>query len=260
MSDYAMIIKRATHGDLRNFLRSHKSKISWKEKARILVNIAKSLNSLHKLDLVHQDFHCRNILVDDNMKIFIGDFGLSGPVNSKTDKNKPIEGVLPYIAPEVLRGNSYTKKSEIFSFGIIMWEMAFFIPPFKDRTHDVHLVVDILLKGLRPLIMSSIPKIYENIMKLCWHEDPSKRPDASQLIVILDEFIELSEDEPIDIIQPSLLFMQKKPDAEFSINQYNISKVDQDVAPPFQKSIKDENELVVAPPFQKSIKDENESR
>ncbi|CAG8770009.1 7333_t:CDS:2, partial [Gigaspora margarita] len=197
MSDYAMVIKRATHGDLRNFLRSRKFKISWKERARILVDIAKSLNSLHKLDLVHRDFHCRNILVDDNMKIFIGDFGLSGP----------------------------------------------------DRAHDVHLVVDILSKGLRPLIMSSIPKFYENIMKQCWHEDPSKRPDASQLIAKLDEFIELSKNEPIDIIQPSLLIMQKKPESEFSINQHHISKVDQALPREtvsktnLQKSIKDELEV-----------------
>ncbi|RIB21078.1 kinase-like domain-containing protein, partial [Gigaspora rosea] len=131
-SDYTMIMKQATQGNLRNFICVHKSKISWEERAIILVNIAKFLNSLHKLDLVHRDFHSRNILIDDNTKVFISDFGLSGPVNLQIDKNKSIEGVLPYIAPEVLSGNPYTKKSEIFSLGIIMWELAFFTPPFMD--------------------------------------------------------------------------------------------------------------------------------
>ncbi|KAF0468327.1 kinase-like protein [Gigaspora margarita] len=115
MSDYAMVIKRATHGDLRNFLRSRKFKISWKERARILVDIAKSLNSLHKLELVHRDFHCRNILVDDNMKIFIGDFGLSGPVNSKTEVDEDCYLTRQYDYDELSLNNNASYLEEVFT-------------------------------------------------------------------------------------------------------------------------------------------------
>ncbi|CAG8547029.1 2503_t:CDS:2 [Racocetra fulgida] len=63
-----------------------------------------------------------------------------------------------------------------------------------DRSHDVHLAIDILSKNLRPLITDSIPKFYENIMKQCWDKDPSKRPDATKLVSLFDEIIELSKD------------------------------------------------------------------
>ncbi|CAG8480977.1 20481_t:CDS:2 [Gigaspora margarita] len=80
MQEYAMIMKYTIHGDLNKFLNSQ-SKLSWIKRVEILQSIAKSLNELHKLNIIHRDFHSGNILVDDNMEIFISDFGLSMFVN-----------------------------------------------------------------------------------------------------------------------------------------------------------------------------------
>ncbi|CAG8467736.1 26972_t:CDS:2 [Racocetra persica] len=82
--DYAMIMKRAVHGDLCNYIHTHKFKLSWTERIKILVNITEDLEHLHNLNLVHHDFHCKNILVDEEDKIFICDFGLSCAINSQT--------------------------------------------------------------------------------------------------------------------------------------------------------------------------------
>ncbi|CAG8438288.1 1954_t:CDS:2, partial [Dentiscutata heterogama] len=73
--DYAMVMKHAIHGDLRKFI--DKSELTWPKRVEILSKIAKSLNALHELNIIHRDFHCGNILVDDETKIFIRDFGLS---------------------------------------------------------------------------------------------------------------------------------------------------------------------------------------
>ena len=82
-----------------------------------------SLLSLHKCNLVHGDFHSGNLLLLDNTFTYISDLGLSKPADKPTVKSNEIYGVLPYIAPEVLRGKPYTKAADIYSFGIIMWEL-----------------------------------------------------------------------------------------------------------------------------------------
>ena len=81
-----MVIRRAEHGDLRNYIRKSFSKLTWTDRAKILVELSKALNSLHQLNLLHKDFHCKNILVDKDNAIFISDFGLCQPTDSETGK------------------------------------------------------------------------------------------------------------------------------------------------------------------------------
>ena len=99
-----------------------------------------------------------------------------------------IEGVLPYIAPEVLRKFPYTKKSDVYSIGIIMWELATGKRPFSNEKHDSILAVSIV-NGDRPPISEDIPSLYVETMKNCWNSDPDKRPDSSQLIETFETLI-----------------------------------------------------------------------
>ncbi|CAJ0844282.1 11177_t:CDS:2 [Entrophospora sp. SA101] len=73
--NFAMILKKAEYGDLRNYLYKYRY-LTWSNKSKLLLDIAKALNSIHQMKLVHKDFHCKNILVDVEAKIYIGDFGL----------------------------------------------------------------------------------------------------------------------------------------------------------------------------------------
>ncbi|CAG8653821.1 21529_t:CDS:2, partial [Dentiscutata erythropus] len=81
--DYAMVMKHAIHSDLRKFI--DKSELTWPKRVEILSKIAKSLNALHELNIIHCDFHCGNILVDDETKIFIRDFGFSDSSDSESN-------------------------------------------------------------------------------------------------------------------------------------------------------------------------------
>ncbi|POG78639.1 kinase-like domain-containing protein, partial [Rhizophagus irregularis DAOM 181602=DAOM 197198] len=85
-----------------------------------LRSIAVGLEVIHKKGLIHHDFYCGNILSDFVEYSFITDLGLCQPANVKPSQNsnKKIYGVLPYVAPEVLRGNEYTQKSDIYGYGI----------------------------------------------------------------------------------------------------------------------------------------------
>ena len=80
-------------------------------------------------------------------------------VVDKKDNSNKIFGVIPYLAPEVLSRKPYTKESDIYSFGMIMWEHTTGKKPFHDRPHDHPLITDIL-NGERPQITDDTPKLY----------------------------------------------------------------------------------------------------
>ena len=80
-----MVIRHAKHGDLRNYIRKF-PKLTWTDKAAILIKLSKALNSLHQMNVLHRDFHCKNILVDNGNVIFISDFGLCQPIDSEIGK------------------------------------------------------------------------------------------------------------------------------------------------------------------------------
>ncbi|CAI2183024.1 13321_t:CDS:2, partial [Funneliformis geosporum] len=154
----------------------------WHFKLRLLYNIICGLDTIHKQKLIHRDFHDGNIL-RNNFNLFsihISDLGLCKPVNYyQTPKNTGIFGVLPFVAPEVLRGQRYTPASDIYSFSMIMWEFISGIPPFNDRAHDSKLKSEIL-SGKRPEIIVNISQCYVDLMKICWDMDPLKRPATSE--------------------------------------------------------------------------------
>src|ERR1043166_7859999 len=88
---------------------------------------------------------------------------------------------MPYLAPELLSGRgSYSQATDIYAFGIIMWEISSGENPFHDIDHNKYLALRIL-KGLRPEITNDTPLCYQNLMQQCWHSDPTQRPTAEEI-------------------------------------------------------------------------------
>ncbi|EXX54174.1 Ste11p [Rhizophagus irregularis DAOM 197198w] len=177
-SNYMIVMELINGGNLRSNLLI--KKYNPFEKYYNLACIAYVLLKLHRCNIIHGDFHSGNILIHYSYSpCYISDFGLSRPVNQTINSNE-IYGVIPYMAPEVLRGKSYTKAADIYSFGIIMWEFTSGIPAFSNRPHDFNLSLDIC-KGLRPEIVKSTLPVYASLMKRCWDSNPNKRPTAEEL-------------------------------------------------------------------------------
>ncbi|EXX54257.1 kinase-like domain-containing protein [Rhizophagus irregularis DAOM 181602=DAOM 197198] len=183
---YMAVMDYANKGNLReNLTRIIES--DWDQKLYMLYEIISGLDNIHKQNLIHCDLHDGNILNHNESKIYISDLGLCKPVKSFL-KKYDIYGVVPFMAPEVLRGKSYTPASDIYSFSMIMWEFTSGIPPYNNRAHDIQLSLSIC-EGKRPEIIENTPQCYVDLMKKCWDKDPLKRPSSKEVLKIIYEWI-----------------------------------------------------------------------
>ncbi|RIB28583.1 kinase-like domain-containing protein, partial [Gigaspora rosea] len=169
--NYMMVMQYAKHGSLRKLLDTKFNDLSWQHKLNNLYFIAKGLAP------------------------YITDFGLCRLV-PQDSSSKEIFGVLPYIAPEVLYGEKYTIKSDIYSFGIIMSEVFTGYPPYHDIPHDFSLATQICL-GHRPKIRCEVPQLL--LMNKCLNAEPQSRPTAKSLVDMLFQFYLDLKDEKTEL-------------------------------------------------------------
>ncbi|POG79854.1 kinase-like domain-containing protein [Rhizophagus irregularis DAOM 181602=DAOM 197198] len=193
------IMKYANGGDLHNYLQENFAEITWKKKLHILWRISDGLQTIHEKDFVHRDFHSGNILIEiienDSCKIYqylIGDLGLSQPAND-IPHDSSIYGVIPYIAPEIFKGVKFSKSSDIYCMGMIMWELTTGCKPFANVEHDIDLIYKII-DGKRPNITDDTPEDFANLMKKCWNPDPKKRPLATDVCDIFNSWSNMGMD------------------------------------------------------------------
>jgi len=184
-NEFIMVVQFADRGSLKSILSQDFSKILWKDRIILLRDLMVDLKYLHKLEYCHGDFHSGNILQDNDEDnaishvSYISDFGLSGPADKQNLGGK-IYGVLPYIAPEVLNGQPYTKASVIYSSGILMTELSSGKPPFYNRKHDFNLSLAIC-NGLCPKFGKGTPEFYKKLAYRCMNADPNQRPVENEL-------------------------------------------------------------------------------
>ncbi|CAB4444291.1 unnamed protein product [Rhizophagus irregularis] len=182
--NYIIVLQYAEGGNFNDWINKCYKHFDWNNKLRTLYNIIIGLNEIHQKQMVHRDFHTGNILfeygyVNQYNDTYISDMGLCGEIGN-IDKSK-IYGVMPYVAPEVLRGKPYTKAADIYSFGMIMYFVATGRQPFADRAHDKLLALDIY-NGISPKLNElEAPKCYVELMKMCWDSAPNNRPNAIEI-------------------------------------------------------------------------------
>ncbi|PKK65322.1 kinase-like protein, partial [Rhizophagus irregularis] len=197
--------------DLRKYLQQNHNQLTWKERIQIAADIILALSRVHNKNAIHRDLHSGNILF--RTKFNISDLGFCGPADKPL---KSVYGNLPYIAPEVIAGKVTTFKSDIYSIGILMWEISSGQPPFINYEHNYNLAMNIV-NGIRPKIVSGTPLEYKNLMKQCWDADPSKRPDIDTL------YDEISELNLYYQNKPNELLTKLEEDNNLEIENYTNS-------------------------------------
>ncbi|CAB5377781.1 unnamed protein product [Rhizophagus irregularis] len=189
--EYIMVLQYAKEGDLNHWINENYEYFNWKNKLSVLLNIISGLKEIHQKNIVHRDFHTGNILFLRNINDFsncisISDMGLCGEVSNINENN--IYGVMPYVAPEVLRRTPYIQESDIYSYGMIMYFVATGRQPFYNRPHDHLLVLDIC-EGVTPEISEpEAPRCYIDLMKKCWDLVPNNRPNILEISEMIMSF------------------------------------------------------------------------
>eukprot|EP00942_MAST-04A_sp_MAST-4A-sp1_P011398 g11398.t1 len=192
-----LVMAYAPNGDLRDKLNhSSHSTFNWKFRCRILNDIAVGMAYLHDKSVEHRDLKSSNILLDHNGRALLTDFGLSQDANLTTHTQSIMgwqatqdggAGTLPFMSPEFLDGEPYTFKCDVYSFGIIIYEVITFKEPWIGlNALQVMRAVD---KGKRPSLLdekgqSILPDNIKfcgilDLMKNCWQQDPNDRPAAN---------------------------------------------------------------------------------
>ena len=122
--------------------------------------------------------HSKNILVHDE-KLLIADFGLSKDETSKTS-NASVHGMQAYIDPQCLENVSYkrSKKSDIYSFGVILREISSGRPPFQSI--NPYAIIIHVSQGGREIPIEGTPSSYIQLYKKCWNYDPNQRPELGR--------------------------------------------------------------------------------
>lgn len=212
--DYMFVMRYYEDGNLYNFLDKNHGIVTWKEMTSMLLGIAEGLKRIHLGGTFHSNLHGANVLVEDDVASTdarITDTGLHGFPNEPYSPNK-VYGVLPFIAPEVLKGEIPSKSVDVYSFGIIMALMATGQKPFVDYAHDAELARLICYRDLRPQITrelkSEMPRFYYDLMVSCWDPCPERRPSAIELCDTLERWMNClynMSDDPDYSYSPEIL-------------------------------------------------------
>lgn len=141
---------------------------------RIALEVCRGMDYLHKIKILHRDLKAANLLLDEHGTVKIADFGVARVIDSQGVMTAET-GTYRWMAPEIIEHKPYGEKADVYSFGIVLWELLTGKVPYSDMT-PLQAAVGVVQSGLRPEIPSQCPAQLADIMRLCWQRDPSVRP------------------------------------------------------------------------------------
>ncbi|KAJ4851539.1 Serine/threonine-protein kinase sty46 [Turnera subulata] len=160
---------------------------------KVAIDVSKGMNYLHQNNIIHRDLKAANLLMDENEVVKVADFGVAR-VKAQTGVMTAETGTYRWMAPEVIEHKPYDHKADVFSFGIVLWELLTGKLPYEYLT-PLQAAVGVVQKGLRPTIPKHThPKLVE-LLERCWQQDPALRPDFSEIIPILQQIAKEVGDE-----------------------------------------------------------------
>lgn len=195
---YSLVTPLMTMGSLSQLLHSG-NKLPWSLRYQISRDIACGLSYLHSCNILHRDLKSLNVLLDNQLQAKLCDFGLSRlkqETNAASSRSKAVVGTLAWMAPELFKRHvKYTKHADIYSFGMILWEIASRKLPFSDATHP-GVLRQWIERGEKEELPDNTPKEFAQLIVKCWNKVPSERYSADKIVTILDGIINQTKLSP----------------------------------------------------------------
>ncbi|WP_299770479.1 serine/threonine-protein kinase [uncultured Pseudoteredinibacter sp.] len=193
---FALVMEYVGGRSLRHYLKENH--LSQRQQLALLVQILDGIAAAHSEGIIHRDLKLDNILIDAHGRAKIGDFGIAKHQSGDTvelTKHNNISGSLAAMSPEQIRGDKLSPASDVFSFGILAWQILRDCHPFEADS-DLLKVEKILNSAAPSLADHSLPAGFSECLDRCLERDPNKRPsDIPGLIRNLKSFVAQLSDE-----------------------------------------------------------------
>uniref|UniRef100_A0A671KEG1 non-specific protein-tyrosine kinase n=1 Tax=Sinocyclocheilus anshuiensis TaxID=1608454 RepID=A0A671KEG1_9TELE len=181
-----IITELMSHGSLQEYLQNKGASLQMSDQIEMGAQVASGMAYLELQNYIHRDLAARNVLVGDNNVCKVADFGLARVIQTVALKWFPVK----WTAPEAIHENKFTIKSDVWSFGILLYEIVTFGQmPYPTMTNFQ--VVQQLPKGYRMPCPLNCPKYLYDIMYECWKDSPADRPTFETLQWKLEEFFDM---------------------------------------------------------------------
>ncbi|KAL7721089.1 Kinase-like domain-containing protein [Entamoeba marina] len=167
--------------NLQEYVHDKSVNIEWKTVVDFALQIATGMNKLHQLKMVHRNLQTSSIAMRLNQDtrtwtILIADFGKT--VMESTGNSLSTYDVA-YTSPEIIQQLPYTRASDVYSFGIVLWELATRIKPF-EKNKTTQILSNQILNGVRPFpTLKTQSSIFNKLVGKCWHQQQANRPTFS---------------------------------------------------------------------------------
>ncbi|CAI2179743.1 6689_t:CDS:2 [Funneliformis geosporum] len=209
-----LIFDWAERGDLQSLYENYI--IDWPIKLDIALGICRGLLFLHGCQILHREIRCQNIMINNNLEPKIANFNFGRPAKYSRYFVENITAVVHWLAPEKLRqGNKvkYSSKCDIFSFGMLLWEIAFDMIPYRDWSYTN--IIDHVKSGKRESIdfgqnPTGVGMDFAKIIRAAWQDDPTIRPGLHELF---NQLYDLQQKYSLINRVP----LQKKPIKEYPL-------------------------------------------
>ncbi|CAN6184681.1 unnamed protein product [Urochloa humidicola] len=197
----ATVTEFMASGSLKKVLQRKQKFLDRRKRISLAMDVAIGMEYLHSKDIIHFDLKCDNLLVnlnDPSRPICkVADFGLS-KVKQTTMVSGGMRGTLPWMAPEMLEmsSNMVSTKVDVYSFGIIMWEILTGQEPYAGMHHG-GVIGGILSNTLRPPVPPTCDPQWRDLMEQCWSNEPEKRPTFTEVVSRLRLMLETNQSSPL---------------------------------------------------------------
>jgi serine/threonine protein kinase len=176
---FCLVTDFQANGSLHQLLKSDRE-IGWETTLRVLEGVAAGMYHIHEEKILHRDLAARNVLLSSSMDAMVADFGLSAKTAGGATQESYFRGALKYMAPESLRNNMFSTKSDVWSFGVLTWEVLTRAAPFADL--NLQDAAKKIKKGLTLPLPVDCPSPLALILEQCWCQQPESRPSFDQFV------------------------------------------------------------------------------
>lgn len=183
-------------GSVYDYLHKQKGTFKFPSLLKVAIDVSKGMNYLHQNNIIHRDLKAANLLMDENEVVKVADFGVAR-VKAQTGVMTAETGTYRWMAPEVIEHKPYDHKADVFSFGVVLWELLTGKLPYEYLT-PLQAAVGVVQKGLRPIVPKNTHPKFAELLERCWKQDPTLRPDFSEITEILRQIAKEVGDDAED--------------------------------------------------------------